>query len=64
MEQAAVVHEKDLEEFEAQLRESEIHYSVCGVITEDKKRLIHSVKNDMRRSITLYDEDEIYKVIS
>ena len=61
---AAVVHEKDLEEFEARLRECEIPYSICGVITEDKKRLIHSAKNDMRRSITLYDEDEIYKVIS
>ena len=59
---AAVCHEKDLDEFEARMKGTGIPYSICGVITEDKKRLIHSVKNDMRRSITLYDEDEIYNL--
>ena len=41
---------------------SDISIRVAGELTGAKERLILSERNKTHRSITLYEEDEIYKI--
>ena len=57
---AAVPSEK-LESFEQSLTEQGISYSVAGTFTEKKERVISSKSYEMKRALTLYDKDELFK---
>ena len=57
---AAVPSEK-LESFEQSLIEQGISYSVAGTFTEKKERVISSKSYEMKRALTLYDKDELFK---
>ncbi len=59
----AVVKQDRLERLENRLREAGIQYSIAGELTESGERVVHSENFHMKRSLTYYEGDDIYKVV-
>lgn len=59
----AIVKPDRLERMEAELRGANIQYSIAGELTEFGERVVHSENFHMKRSLTYYEGDEIYKVM-
>lgn len=57
----AVVPEDQIEEMEKLLQERNIPYSVAGELTKEGCREVVSQNSDMKRSLTYYEIDEIFK---
>ena len=60
----AVVKPDKLEELEEHLREAGIKYSIAGELTEAGERVVHSSNFHMKRSLTYYEGDALYKVLN
>ncbi len=59
----AIVKPDRLERMETELRGANIQYSIAGELTESGERVVHSENFHMKRSLTYYEGDEIYKVM-
>lgn len=59
----AVVKPDRLERLENRLREAGIQYSIAGELTESGERVVHSENFHMKRSLTYYEGDDIFKVV-
>ena len=59
----AVVKPDRLEGLENRLKVAGIQYSIAGELTESGERVVHSENFHMKRSLTYYEGDALYKVL-
>ena len=58
----AIVKKEELKVFEEEMKRASVDFAVAGTLTKEAKREIYSEKFDIRRSLNMYEEDEIFKL--